>query len=108
GDFGSPLAIGLGFLAGLVGAALGFGAFAGFFSGAARLFNAAGLFGFLARLFGLAGFFDLLGNRRVQIGDQARQALVITPQLVGFGALGGDLPFQLRQQRGAFFLLPDQ
>ena len=39
---------------------------------------------------------------------EPRQALVVTSELVGLGALGGDLPFQLGQQAGALFLLRDQ
>ena len=39
------------------------------------------------------GLLGLLDDGRVQVGDQARQALVVPAQLVGLGALGGDLPF---------------
>ncbi|MNX46556.1 hypothetical protein D3C86_770960 [compost metagenome] len=102
------LAVSLGLPAGLVGPALGLGALLGLFGRAPRFLGPAGFFGFLARLFRLAGLFDLLGDGRIQIRDQARQALVVAPELVGLGALGCDLPFKLGQQRGSLFLLPDQ
>ena len=97
----------VGFPAGFLGATLGLGLLARFL-GPARLFGAARFLGLPARLFRATGFLGLLDDGRVQVGDQARQALVVPAQLVGLGALGGDLPFQLGQQRGALFLLADQ
>lgn len=97
----------VGFPAGFLGATLGLGLLARFL-GPARLFGAARFLGLPARLFRATGFLGLLDDGRVQVGDQARQALVVPAQLVGLGTLGGDLPFQLGQQRGALFLLADQ